>query len=203
MRLLYWIFPIVLAACTVGPDYTPPSPPKIPSWNDRSARSSNTVSQQTNPDPLWWNGFGDPVLTQVMQQAIAGNLDLQQAVYRIVEARQGEVTARAAGLPTLGATGSYPREQLGLRGLLLSQGVNGEFNRLADARPGQSNRATGLLDQLSQPTNLFQYGLNSSWALDLFGRVRRSEEPAGARTQAQIAATNVELVMLEGQVAQA
>ena len=58
-------------------------------------------------------------------------------------------------------------------------------------------------NQLGQPVNLFQYGLNSSWELDLFGRVRRSGEQAGARTEAQIEATNDALVMLEGQVAQA
>jgi NodT family efflux transporter outer membrane factor (OMF) lipoprotein len=154
------------------------------------------------------------VLTELMGKAIAGNLDLQQAVYRIVEARQGEVTARASGLPTIGGSGSYMHEQLGLRGLLLSQGVYGQLNSLADASsplntisPGLGSKAsTGIgsaLNQLTQPADLFQYGLNSSWELDLFGRVRRSEEQAGARTQAQIEATNDALVMLEGQVAQA
>jgi multidrug efflux system outer membrane protein len=131
-----------------------------------------------------------------------------------VEARQGEVTARAAGLPTLQGTGSYMREQIGLRGLLLSQGVFGQLNALADASsplnaisPGlggrTSNALGGALNQLNDPVNLFQYGLNSSWELDLFGRVRRSVEQAGASTQAQIEATNDALVMLEGQVAQA
>lgn len=196
MRLLPLAAAAVVTACTVGPNYTPPKPPDGANWNDRSAREVKTVSQQTNPDPLWWNGFGDPVLTELMQKAIAGNLDLQQAVLRIVESRQGEVTARAAGLPTVNGSGSYMREQLGLRGLLLSQGVNGQTF-------GGSSAATGLLNGLDQPVNLFQYGLNSSWELDLFGRVRRSEEQAGAQTQAQIEATNDALVMLEGQVAQA
>jgi len=88
------------------------------------------------------------------------------------------------------------------------------LNSLADASsplntisPGLGSKAsTGIgsaLNQLTQPADLFQYGLNSSWELDLFGRVRRSEEQAGARTQAQIEATNDALVMLEGQVAQA
>jgi NodT family efflux transporter outer membrane factor (OMF) lipoprotein len=104
-------------------------------------------------------------------------------------------------------------EQLGLRGLLLSQGVYGQLNTLADSSalnaisPGLGSKAStaigGALNQFSQPVNLFQYGLNSSWELDLFGKVRRSEEQAGARTQAQIEATNDALVMLEGQVAQA
>jgi multidrug efflux system outer membrane protein len=230
MRLLPCLLAITLAACTVGPDYTPPKPPDVANWNDKSVRPASagpaalvhpasvrpvaTVSQLTNSDPRWWNGFHDPVLTDLMQRAITGNLDLQQAVYRIVEARQGEVTARAAGLPTIGGSGSYVREQFGLRGLLQSQGVLGQLNSLADASspinsisPGLGTKAStaigGVVNKLDQPVNLFQYGLNSSWELDLFGRVRRSEEQAGARTQAQIEATNDALVMLEGQVAQA
>ena len=213
MRLLGCLLAAGLGACTVGPDYSPPKPPDVADWNDKSVRGGGTVSEQTNPDPRWWNGLGDPVLTEVMQKAITGNLDLQQAVLRIVEARQGEVTARAAGLPSINGTGSYMREQLGLRGLLLSRGVYGQLNTLADSAavnavsPGLGDRASsaigGALDSFTQPVNLFQYGLSSSWELDLFGRVRRSEEQAGARTQAAVEATNDALVMLEGQVAQA
>jgi multidrug efflux system outer membrane protein len=217
MRLLICLLGVT--ACTVGPDYTPPKPPDVANWNDKSAgnvQSANvqSVSVLSNPDPRWWAGFGDPVLTELIQKAIAGNLDLQQAVLRVAEARQGEVSARAAGLPTIGGSGSYMREQLGLRGLLLSRGVDGQLNTLANQSsplntisPGLGGRAStaigGVLNQLSQPTDLFQYGLNASWELDLFGRVRRSEEQAGARTQSQIEAANDALVMLEGQVAQA
>ena len=198
---------------SVGPNFTPPTPPSVADWNDRSVRGGAAVSEHTNPDPRWWDGFGDPVLTALMQKAIAGNLDLQQAVFRVVEARQGEISARAAGLPTIGGTGSYMREQLGLHGLLLSQGVYGQLNSLADnaalnsVSPGLGKQVGsavgGALTKFEQPVNLFQYGLNSSWELDLFGKVRRSEEQAAARTQAQIDATNDALVMLEGQVAQA
>jgi multidrug efflux system outer membrane protein len=214
MRSLICVVALVLSACSVGPDFTPPKSPEIANWNDKSAHDTRPVSQQTNPDPRWWDGFRDPLLTALMQKAIAGNLDLQQAVLRVDEARQGEVNARAAGLPTVGASGSYMREQLGLRGLLLSKGAFGQLNALADQgsslnqfSPGLGNRVStalgGALNQFSQPVDLFQYGLNASWELDLFGRVRRSREQAGARTEAQLEATNDALVMLEGQVAQA
>ena len=98
-----------LAGCTVGPDFTPPKPLEITKWNDRSAHPSqpaSPVSTQTNPDPNWWNGFKDPTLTALIQKAIGGNLSLQQAVVRIVEVRQGEVSARAAGLPAVNGSGS-------------------------------------------------------------------------------------------------
>ncbi|MFO1024442.1 MAG: efflux transporter outer membrane subunit [Acetobacteraceae bacterium] len=203
-----------LSACTVGPDFLRPKPPDIPTWHDTSLRPNGAVSLQTNPDPRWWDQFKDPVLTSLVEQAISGNLDLQQAVLRVVQAQQGEVTARSGGLPSVGASGSFTREQLGLRGLLLSQGAYGQLNALADQNsplnrisPGLGTRTAdslrGALNDFSQPVNLYQYGLNASWELDLFGRVRRAEEQAGAQTEAQIEATNDALVMLEGQVAQA
>jgi multidrug efflux system outer membrane protein len=159
------------------------------------------VSEQANPDPEWWSGFNDPVLTALIVKSIKGNLDLQQAVLRIVEARQGEVSARAEGLPTLGATGSYKRSQLGAKGILESKGANDQLNNLTDKKTGKA--IGGLLDQISQPADIYQYGFNVSWELDLFGKVRRSVEQAGAKTEAAAEATNDALVMLEGQVAEA
>jgi outer membrane protein, multidrug efflux system len=43
---------LILSACSVGPDFTPPKPPEVATWNDPSAQSS-LVSTQTNPDPKW------------------------------------------------------------------------------------------------------------------------------------------------------
>jgi NodT family efflux transporter outer membrane factor (OMF) lipoprotein len=196
------VFALILgsAACTVGPDFTPPKPIDTPNWNDPSAKQGS-VSLEMNPDPEWWSGFNDPVLTALVERAIKGNLDLQQAVLRVIEARQGEVSARAEGLPTLGATGSYKRSQLGAKGLLESKGAYGQLNTIADKQTRKE--LTGLLDQISQPADIYQYGLNVSWELDLFGKVRRSVEQANAKTVAAAEATNDALVMLEGQVAQA
>jgi NodT family efflux transporter outer membrane factor (OMF) lipoprotein len=214
-----------LGACTVGPDFTPPTPPEPlhpAGWNDPSAEppgqatpvgQAGQVTPQTDPDPKWWNGFDDPVLTALMEKAIAGNLDLQQAVLRVIEARQGEVSARAAGLPSLKGTGSYARTQLGAQGILESKGIYNQLNALADKTsslnqsfPGLGNQLGsalgGVLGGVTQPTDLYQYGLDASWELDLFGKVRRSVEQAEARTEAQIEATNDALVMLEGEVAQ-
>jgi outer membrane protein, multidrug efflux system len=214
MRLTACAVALALAACTVGPDYKPPADPAVPAWRDPSAAAGATVTERTDPDPRWWDSFHDPVLTALISRAIAGNLDLQQAVLRVVEARQSVVTARAAGLPTLGGTASYMREQLGTKGILESQGAYRDLNDLANRLqpldstfPGLSrqvgNAADKTLDQFSQPVDLFQYGLDASWELDLFGRVRRSVEQARAQTAAQREAANDALLMLESEVAQA
>jgi multidrug efflux system outer membrane protein len=213
MRRFLPAFALALSACSVGPNYTPPKPPAVAGWHDLANHPDAHVRETTNPDPEWWNRFDDPVLTELMQKAISGNLTLKQAVLRVVTARQNEAAARAAGLPTVAGNGSFMREQLGLRGLLLSEGVYGQLNTLANqGSPAYgispatgreiSTAANGFLSPLGAPVNLYQYGLGASWELDLFGRVRRSEEQAHATTQAQIDATNDALVMLESQVAQ-
>ena len=211
-RLAACMVLVGLAGCTVGPDFVKPDDPNIPAW--RNARPADaSVSQTTDPDPHWWETLHDPLLTELIRMAIRGNLDLQQAVLRVVESRQSIVVARAAGLPTLSGTASYRREQLGTKGILESTGVYGQLNALADQNSPLNQYAAGLgtqasaagknlANELSQPFNLFQYGLDASWELDLFGRVRRSVEQAKASTQAQQEATNDALLMLESEVAQ-
>jgi NodT family efflux transporter outer membrane factor (OMF) lipoprotein len=194
----------------------PPKPTDIASWHDRSAQATvkdSAINPQSNPNPTWWNGFHDPILTALMKKAIAGNLDLQQAVLRIVESRQMEASARAAALPMLNGTASYNREQLGAKGILESNGAYSQLNTLANQNsslnqfsPGLGNKASAtlgsLFDQISQPINLYQYGLDASWELDVFGKVRRSVEQAHATTQAESEAASDALVMLEGEIAQ-
>ncbi len=206
-----------LAACTVGPNYTAPTPPTPKAWIDPSASHADRVTPHADPDPKWWSGFNDPVLDRLIAMAISGNLDLQQAVLRVVEARQSIASARAAGLPSLNGTASINHEQLGLAGILKSQGAYSGLNALADkSNPlngviaGHTGIGTDIseggsafLNKATQPITLFQYGLDASWELDLFGRVRRSVEQAKAQTASQIEATNDALIMLESEVAEA
>src|SRR5271166_3901717 len=154
VRVMTCALALGVTACTVGPDFTPPKPPDVAAWNDPSAHRTNApVSPATNPDPKWWDGFKDPVLTALIEKAIGGNLDLQQAVLRVVESRQGEVTARAAGLPSVNGSGSYVRDQLGLRGLLLSTGTEGQVNALAAPGSSLNTHSPGLGSQASSALN--------------------------------------------------
>ena len=101
-----------LAGCTVGPDYRAPDPPAVAQWKDQAAQGI-LADQKSDPDPTWWRSFDDPILTELIEKGTKNNLDVLQAVVRVLEARQSIVTARAAGLPTLSGNASYSREQLG------------------------------------------------------------------------------------------
>ena len=201
---------LLLLGCTVGPDYRSPAPPAVPGWKDPVAQG-DLADQRTDPDPTWWLVFNDPILTGLIEKGITGNLDVKQAVVRVLEARQGVATARAAGMPSLGGNASYQHEQLGAKGILESQGAYRDLNALANqlkpydaTLPGLStdivNGGNKALDQITGPTNLYQYGLDASWELDLFGRVRRSVEQARAQSQVQSEALNDALIVLESEI---
>jgi len=218
----------ILSACTVGPDFKTPDAQLPGHYHDTQRATSasplaapgisaprttpSTVTQQADIDPQWWRNFHDPILDTLIADALAGNLDLQEAVLRIAEARAQVLQAAAQGLPDLKATASYNREQLGLEGILKSRGVFDQTNALASnstlngLSPGAGAQlqqsANSLLNQLTQPFNIFQVGFDASWELDLFGRVRRSVESAHAQTEARIANSRDAMLSLEAEVAQ-
>jgi NodT family efflux transporter outer membrane factor (OMF) lipoprotein len=57
----------------------------------------------------WWERFDDPLLTRLIDEATAGNLDLAVASARLTQARESLVQARAGLVPTVGASASAGR----------------------------------------------------------------------------------------------
>jgi multidrug efflux system outer membrane protein len=210
-RLIPMLFSMLAGACSVGPDFTPPDAQAPDNWHDLQrvqnppddmrfphASMPSLVATNADPDPRWWRQFNDTTLDSLVDRAAAGNLDLKSAVLRIAAAREQAVVSGAQGLPQLSANASYKREQLGLKGLLQSQGVYDKVNALGP----NSASVTGALNSLTAPVSLFQDGFDASWELDLFGRVRRSVESANAQTESAIENRNDALVSLEAEVAQ-
>ena len=182
-----------LVSCTVGPRFTPPAP-AVPSTYVGAAQhdpaaSSSRASAEAAPNDLWWHEFHDAELNRLEERVQKDNLDLRSGVLRIVEARMQVLTARAQGLPSLNASVSYNREQVGLAGILKADGID----------TGGAN--ANLYSQILAPVNLFQLGFDASWELDLFGKVRRNVEEAKAQAEVSIETRNDMLVSLEAEVA--
>ena len=178
-----------LAACKVGPNFVPPNEPAPKEYSE----SAPPASAAAPPDTVWWNQFHDAQLDQLEDQAVAGNLGLKVAYLRILEARVQVQAARAQGLPDLNGSASYTREQLGLAGIVKSQG-----QALGSASPAVQN----LITSLEKPINLYQLGFDASWEVDLFGKVRRSVEAADAQSKQAVESKNDLLVSLEAEIAQ-
>ncbi|MCB2078203.1 MAG: TolC family protein, partial [Novosphingobium sp.] len=64
-------------------------------------RTSLAVSAPVERD--WWNAFGDPQLTRLVEQARLNNPDVQVAAARVEEARATELGSRGYLLPSVGA----------------------------------------------------------------------------------------------------
>ncbi len=74
----------VLSGCAVGPDYHPVQPTSLPSqWGEATGSATVTALKLTR----WWDNFQDPILTQLIEDAVAGNLDVATAKVKIREAR--------------------------------------------------------------------------------------------------------------------
>lgn len=110
-------------------------------------------------DKAWWKGFGDPVLTHLVEQALANNLDIAIATARVREARAQERGARALLFPTLDFGGSaaqsrsvnafgQPSEQTAAQPLFQASYEVDLFGRLADQ--AAAGRAAFLASQAAR-----------------------------------------------------
>jgi len=173
----------LLAGCTVGPDFQRPSLWSPASWfaarpkPDTASAASQPVPEKV--DPNWWTLFHDPELTTLENRVVAANLDVRLATIRLAESRAQGRIARADQFPSVDGNASYSREELSHRGVisLFGNGTGGSQN-------GIPSSATGSPPPRIPPFNLWQYGFDASWELDLWGRVRRSVEEADASVDA-------------------
>ena len=136
---------------TAGRSQTSATPPT--DWATTSARG--TVSQQP-PTPEWWTSFQDRELTQLVQRAVANNLDLKLAAARVEEARAVRGIEKSALYPSLAAGASVTRQRQ-------------RVPALTSIGPS-AFRALEL--------NNFQIGFDSAWEIDVFGRIRNEVNAA-------------------------
>ncbi|QGZ56922.1 efflux transporter outer membrane subunit [Paraburkholderia acidiphila] len=144
-----------LVGCfSVGPDYSRPEVPVPATWRVDLPAAEAVVNT------AWWEQFDDPVLNDLIQSALAGNLDVRIAAARIDQFIGVLRAARSQGLPQVG------------------YGANVSRNRTSEV-------GMPPLSPLLEPVfNLYQGSLSASWQIDLFGRVRRLTEAAQAQVYA-------------------
>lgn len=159
---------LLIAGC--APDNAPAVGPgvSVPDrWGPEPTRGvrSRTVAEEA-VDPRWWRGFKDAELSALVDRVATQNLDLETAAERILQARAQRRVAASEGLPHV------------------------EGQSLTTYNRGSPNGVLKLIQPApGAPQNfaLFQDGLQASWELDLFGRVRRRVEAEGAREEAAVA----------------
>jgi NodT family efflux transporter outer membrane factor (OMF) lipoprotein len=168
---------VVLGGCAVGPDYRPPQTVTPDEWHALAA--GTPAASTADPAALadWWKTLEDPILDQLIEQALASNKTAKQAYASVVEARARRGVAAAGFWPTLSASTGGSR-------------TNSEA-RVSDPDVGLSGGSDEIYDA----------GLDSGWELDLFGGQRRALEAANAQLGASEADLRDVLVTLLGDVA--
>jgi outer membrane protein, multidrug efflux system len=180
------------SGCTVGPDYKRPIVSVPKQWSEAAKGSTSELKGNHNglpPPPLpdtWWKTFNDPVLNRLITDAIAANLDLKQALVRVIDARAQRWVTIAAGLPSVTGRSN------------LSRRFN---NTTSTSQTGGTSSVGGGFGIGNQLINIFQLGFDAQWELDFFGGERRAIEAADATVDSEIESSRNVLVTLLGEVA--
>ncbi len=180
----------LLNACSVGPDYQRPEVAVPAKWSQTA-----NIAQSAPYQADWWKTFNDPVLDQLIAEAAASNLDLQQAAARIRDARAQQTIAVAAALPQITS-----RSNLSRRSNNISSG-GGSSAIGTTGTTGTTGSTAGGFGIGNQIINIFQAGFDAQWELDVFGGIRRGIEAAEASVDAEIENRRDVLVSLQGEVA--
>ena len=157
---------LALQGCTVGPDYHRPSVGGAGGGWVTAPKANGPANTDTSPvDIAPWHSLGDPALMDLIQAAVAHNLDLREAQANLREARAERDAAAGHKLPELDATGSVSEQQISAKGELPVNEIP-HFNR-------------GF--------SLYDVGFDASWEMDLWSGTRRTVEAAQRRTDAAAA----------------
>jgi multidrug efflux system outer membrane protein len=155
VRRLAVVLAAALSACAVGPDYERPTTEVPAQWRIDFPKVADVANTK------WWGEFGDPVLNQLVEEALRENRDVRAAAARVDQFIGALSTTRSQFYPQIG--------------------YSLDANRNRSSRVGQPPLAPGADPYYT----LYQGALSAQWQVDLFGRVRRQSEAA----QAQVYAT--------------
>jgi len=147
------LLPLTLSGCfMIGPDYRQPAVATPDAW--RFAPAETLAASDTR----WWEQFGDPQLSKLIEQALLHNKDLLIATATV-------------------------EEYLGLYGVTRSD----LFPQVSGSASGQQQKdSEATYGAVSTPAyNSIQSALNLSWEIDVWGRLRRATEAARANLYGQ------------------
>ncbi len=196
-----------LTGCMMGPNFQTPQA-AVPRGfiGDQPPSQAQPYVSGDPVDPAWWNSFNDPELTQLETQAVAQNLDLQIATQRLLEAEaQAQITG-ANLYPNLSGAASFTREGPSKEGIFNAFGSTGSGSTSTDAGSVANGSTSasgggGFPASLIQPLDIYQYGLQSAYDFDLWGKNRRAVEAAVAAARSSEEARRAALLNVETQVA--
>lgn len=165
---------LLLSACQTFQQYTSPESPEGSIETDLSIENTQTF-QQTEPVAAWWRELGDPLLSDLVEQSLQHNQDIEIALANLFEARAIVRESNYDRYPTVTTSASATRQRIS------KDGPSG-------ATPNRT-------------FNQFDAGFDASWELDLFGRVSQRIVAEEAFHGAAVADLNNVYVTVTAEVA--
>ena len=144
---------ILLSGCFRGPVYKRPVVQVPPTFRGQASADSFSLADQ-----VWWNIYSDPLLEDLIKEALKNNYDLRTAIARTQEARAFVGVARSAYYPSVGFESGVQRDL-------------GTYRFV----PALNLPAAG-----ASTHELFVGGLSTAWEIDLWGRIRNTAAAANA-----------------------
>ena len=147
-----------LAGCSLGPEYFAPDP-DVPATFAVPPAGSGAQSAARGELWQWWRTLHDRQLNELIDLAIANNIDLKIALDRLQQARLQLIVVGAQAVPQLNGgvgagTGTGTDETKGR----VAQGLRDGDNN------GGLKKITGV------------GGLDSEWEIDIFGKIAKRVE---------------------------
>ena len=98
--------PLIFAGCTLGPKYVRPAvQPPANFYTEQQATAASAA------DMAWWDLFKDPVLQDLIREALKNNYDLQLALARVEQERALVGVSRSQYYPQVGYGASISGQQ--------------------------------------------------------------------------------------------
>jgi len=163
---------VAISGCRMGPNYKRPAIANNPATF--RGITAPDIQQAPGATPLgaqkWNTVFTDPVLQELIAEAIKNNYDVKIAADHVLEQQDQLGITRAAQFPTLTAGGTY--DALGLPSSLLKS----------------LNSGSSTSGSSSTSTNSHSGGITASaaWNLDFWGLYRRETEAQRAYVRATV-----------------
>jgi NodT family efflux transporter outer membrane factor (OMF) lipoprotein len=150
---------LALGGCALGPDFLRPNM-AIPAEYRQASGWKQAAPADTGSNAPWWERYGDATLNSLVERVDLSNQNVAQAAAQYRAAAALLAGSRAAWLPSLGS----------------SLGVN------------RSEGVTGATSTTFNPARIIdRVALNSSWEIDLWGRIGRNVEAAQSSLDASAA----------------
>lgn len=167
----------VLGACSFAPELKLPEVPVAQAYKEMEPWVPAQPGDEL-PRGAWWTLYGDAGLNTLQDQLVAGNPNLAVALARYEQATAYSQQARSALFPSLSANGQAGR------------------NRVSENRP-----LVPANSSIPPTYSNYSIGLQASYELDLWGRVRNTVQAGEAEAAAAQADLESARLSLQAQLA--